>query len=177
MWDIFYTSLNFISVFRIACAAAVNDSYLSTIVGDQVVTMSFARTCSPDARTAGMLAPTRQPEFIDRSLSDAIRTGDVDTVRARLTAGEKPTEDDIDEAESGEFPEVCKLLIGAGFMDSNRDFGSGGDLLINAVWELKVNLHPIHQPLRQCANTRAAQLRLTSCAGSSQTERIPTPVT
>ena len=45
----------------------------------------------------------------------------------------------MDMAESGEFPEVCKVLIGAGFMDSNRDFGSGGDLLINAVWELKVN--------------------------------------
>ena len=79
------------------------------------------------------------PKLSDRSLSEAIRTGDVDTVRARLTAGEKPTEDDIDEAESGEFPEVCKMLIGAGFMDSNRDFGSGGDLLINAVWELKVS--------------------------------------
>ena len=86
-----------------------------------------------------MVASTKQPEISDRSLSEAIRTGDVDTVRARLMAGEKPTEDDIDEAESGEFPEICKMLIGAGFMDSNRDFGSGGDLLINAVWELKVN--------------------------------------
>lgn len=86
-----------------------------------------------------MLEAKNQPEANDRSLSEAIRTGDVDTVRARLAAGEKPSEDDIDEAENGEFPEVCKALIGAGFMDSNRDFGSGGDLLINAVWELKVN--------------------------------------
>ena len=99
------------------------------------------------------------PEVSDRSLSEAIRTGDVDTVRARLKAGEKPNEDDIDEAEGGEFPEVCKMLIGAGFMDSNRDFGSAGDLLINAVWELKVNSH-------RCTNlidivlTRV-QLRLT----------------
>lgn len=86
-----------------------------------------------------MLKPTKQPEVNDRSLSEAVRTGDADTVRALLKAGEKPTEDDIDEAENGEFPEVCKVLISAGFMDSNRDFGSAGDLLINAVWELKVN--------------------------------------
>ena len=85
-----------------------------------------------------MLEPTKQPKVNDPSLSEAIRTGDVDTVRARLAAGEKPTEDDIDEAEDGEFPEVCKVLIGAGYMDSNRDFGTAGDLLINAVWELKV---------------------------------------
>lgn len=86
-----------------------------------------------------MLEPTKQPEAKGRSLSEAIKSGDVDTVRVRLRAGEKPNEDDIDDAESGEFPEVCKVLIGAGFIDSNRDFGSGGDLLINAVWELKVN--------------------------------------
>ena len=86
-----------------------------------------------------MLASTKQPEVSDRSLSESIRTGHVDKVRTRLTAGKNPTEDDIDEAGSGEFPEVCKVLIGAGFMDCNRDFGSGGDLLINAVWELKVN--------------------------------------
>ena len=86
-----------------------------------------------------MLEPTKKPEDIDRSLSQGIRTGNVDTVRSCLSAGAKPTEEDIDEAESGKFPEVCKELIGAGAMDVNRDFGSGGDLLINAVWELKVS--------------------------------------
>ena len=86
-----------------------------------------------------MLEPTKEPEDIDRSLSQGIRTGNVDTVRSCLAAGAKPTEEDVDEAESGEFPEVCKELIGAGAMDVNRDFGSGGDLLINAVWELKVS--------------------------------------
>ena len=86
-----------------------------------------------------MSEPSKKPEDIDRSLSQGIQTGDVDTVRSCLAAGAKPTEEDIDEAESGEFPEVCKELISVGAMDVNRDFGSGGDLLINAVWELKVS--------------------------------------
>lgn len=47
-----------------------------------------------------MFEPTKQPEVNDRSLSESIRTGDVDIVRARLTAGEKPTEDDIDDIQS-----------------------------------------------------------------------------
>ena len=85
-----------------------------------------------------MLEPRKKPEDIDKSLSQGIKTGDVDTVRSCLAAGAKPTEEDVDEAESGEFPEVCKELIGAGAMDVNRNFRSGGDLLINAVWELKV---------------------------------------
>ena len=83
-----------------------------------------------------MLETSKKPEDIDKSLSQGIKNGDI--VRSFLAAGAKPTEEDIDEAESGEFPEVCKELVGVGAMDVNRDFGSGGDLLINAVWELKV---------------------------------------
>ena len=85
-----------------------------------------------------MSEPAKKPEDIDRSLSHGIKAGDVDTVQSCLAAGVKPTEEDIDEAENGEFAEVCNELIGAGALDVNRDFGSGGDLLINAVWELKV---------------------------------------
>ena len=80
-----------------------------------------------------MLETSKKPEDFDKSLNQGIKNGDADIVRSCLAAGAKPTEEDIDEAESGEFPEVCKKLIGAGAMDVNRDFGSGGDLLINAV--------------------------------------------
>ena len=71
-------------------------------------------------------------------LSRAIRTGDADTLRRLLDEGAKPSDDDISEAQNGEFPEVCKVLITADFMDINEDFEHAGDLLINMVWELKV---------------------------------------
>ncbi|KAI4264711.1 MAG: hypothetical protein L6R42_000194 [Xanthoria sp. 1 TBL-2021] len=72
-------------------------------------------------------------------LSRAIRTGDADTLRRLLDEGAKPSDDDISEAQNGEFPEVCKVLITAGFMDINEDSEHAGDLLINMVWELKVD--------------------------------------
>ena len=71
-------------------------------------------------------------------LSRAIRTGDADTVRRLLDEGAKPSFDDVHEAQNGEFPEVCKVLITAGLMDVNEDFEHAGDLLINMVWELKL---------------------------------------
>ena len=42
--------------------------------------------------------------------------------------------DDLD------FPEVIKILITKGGHDINEDWEMAGDLLINAVWELKVTL-------------------------------------
>ncbi|KAL8691242.1 MAG: hypothetical protein Q9218_003482 [Villophora microphyllina] len=72
-------------------------------------------------------------------LGRAIRTDGADTLRRLLDEGAKPSDDDISEAQSGEFPEVCKVLITAGFMDINEDFEHAGDLLINTVWELKVD--------------------------------------
>ena len=72
-------------------------------------------------------------------LSRAIKTGDADTLRRLLDGGAKPSGNDISEAQGGEFPEVCKVLITAGFMDVNDDFELAGDLLINMVWELKVS--------------------------------------
>ena len=72
-------------------------------------------------------------------LSRAIRTGDADTLRRLIDEGAKPSDDDISEAQNGEFPDVCKVLITAGFMDVNEDFEHAGDLLINMVWELKVS--------------------------------------
>lgn len=72
-------------------------------------------------------------------LSRAIGTGDVDALRRLLAEGAKPSDDDISEAQNGEFPEVCKVLITDGFMDVNDDFEQAGDLLINMVWELKVS--------------------------------------
>ena len=72
-------------------------------------------------------------------LSRAIRTGDADTLRRLVNIGAKPSDDDVSEAQNGEFPEVCKILITAGFMDVNEDFEHAGDLLINMVWELKVS--------------------------------------
>ena len=75
----------------------------------------------------------------DSPLSRAIRSGDADTLRRLLDEGAKPSDDDISEAQSGEFPEVCKVLITAGSMDINEDLEHAGDLLINMVWELKVS--------------------------------------
>ena len=40
--------------------------------------------------------------------------------------------DDLD------FPDVIKLLITKGGHDINEDWETAGDLLINAIWELKV---------------------------------------
>ena len=71
-------------------------------------------------------------------LGRAIRTGDADTLRRLLDEGARPSDDDISEAQNGEFPEVCKVLITAGIIDINEDFELAGDLLINMVWELKV---------------------------------------
>ena len=71
-------------------------------------------------------------------LGRAIRTGDADTLRRLLDEGARPSDDDISEAQNGEFPEVCKVLITAGLIDINEDFEHAGDLLINMVWELKV---------------------------------------
>ena len=111
----------------------------------RAIVLSFATSATAIAtrahrhRIGRMSEPAKKPEDIDRSLSQGIQTDDVDTVRSCLAAGAKPTEEDIDEAENGEFPEVCNELIGAGAMDVNRDFGSGGDLLSNAVWELKIS--------------------------------------
>ena len=84
-----------------------------------------------------MSAPTTQEKT--SAVSRAIRTGDADTLRRLLDEGAKPSDDDISEAQNGEFPEVCKVLIIAGFMDINEDFEHAGDLLINMVWELKVS--------------------------------------
>lgn len=84
-----------------------------------------------------MSTSTAQEE--NSPLSRAIRTGDADTLGRLLDEGAKPSDDDISEAQSGEFPEVCKVLITAGFMDINEDFEHAGDLLINIVWELKVS--------------------------------------
>ena len=82
------------------------------------------------------------------TLSRAIRTGDADTLRRLLDEGAKPSDDDISEAENGEFFEVCKVLITAGSMDINGHFGHAGDFLTNMVWELKVS---ISVPLPQSA--------------------------
>jgi len=121
-----------------------------------------------------MLEPTKKPDMGNTSLSQGIKTGNVDAVRSWLAAGAKPTEEDVDEAEGGEFPEICKELISAGAMDIDRDFGSGGDLLINAVWELKVSwINDIY--LHGIALT--TQPRPILWNGSSRMEQIPTPVT
>ena len=45
--------------------------------------------------------------------------------------------DDLD------FPDVIKILITKGGHDINEDWEMAGDLLINAVWELKVTLQLI----------------------------------
>lgn len=76
---------------------------------------------------------------VNSPLSHATRTGDADTLRRLLDEGAKPSGDDISGAQNGEFPEVCKVFITAGFMDINEDFEYAGDLLINMVWELKVS--------------------------------------
>lgn len=39
-----------------------------------------------------------------------------------------------------DFPDVIKILITKGGHDINEDWEMAGDLLINAVWELKVSL-------------------------------------
>ena len=75
----------------------------------------------------------------ENPLGRAIRTGDAEALRRLLENGAKPSDDDISEAQNGEFPEVCKVLITAGFMDINEDFEQAGDLLINMVWEVKVS--------------------------------------
>ncbi|KAL8727519.1 MAG: hypothetical protein Q9166_005990 [cf. Caloplaca sp. 2 TL-2023] len=96
-------------------------------------------------------------------LSRAIRTGDADTLRRLLDESAKPSDADISEAQNGEFPEVCKVLITAGFIDINEDFEHAGDLLINIVWELKVSSSALLFPNQaRCAAAEKGHLPLAT---------------
>ncbi|KAL6713991.1 hypothetical protein ACLMJK_008485 [Lecanora helva] len=93
-------------------------------------------------------------------LSRAIITGDAVTVRRILDEGGKPSDDDISEAQNGEFPEVCKILVTAGWIDINEDLEHAGDLLINMVWELKVDF--VRWLLEHGANPNSGHLMADS---------------
>ncbi len=69
----------------------------------------------------------------------AAKKGHAEIVRFCLERGVKPDYDVIIEA--FEFPEVFKVLVTVGGLDINWDFQTAGDMLINAVWELKVRFH------------------------------------
>ena len=75
----------------------------------------------------------------NRSLIRITRTGAADSLSHLLDEGAKSSDRDIGEAQSGESPGVCKVLITASFMDINEDFEMAGDLLINMAGELKVS--------------------------------------
>ncbi|KAL8655654.1 MAG: hypothetical protein Q9210_000764 [Variospora velana] len=46
---------------------------------------------------------------------------------------------DLDLEDETESDEILKVLITKGLLDINKDLETGGDMLINAVWELKYN--------------------------------------
>ncbi len=69
----------------------------------------------------------------------AAEKGHAEIVRFCLERGAKPEYEVISEA--SEFPEVFQVLVTVGGLDVNFDFETGGDMLINAVWELKVRFH------------------------------------
>ncbi|MCJ1425219.1 hypothetical protein MMC29_003107 [Sticta canariensis] len=60
-----------------------------------------------------------------------------ETVRYCLEKGAKVSPLVVDEA--SEFPEVFKVLVTVGGLDVNEDFETAGDMLINAVWEQKLD--------------------------------------
>lgn len=70
----------------------------------------------------------------------AAEKGHAEVVRFCLERGARPDYGVINAA--SEFPEVFKVLITVGGLDVNYDFESAGDMLINAVWELKVRSVP-----------------------------------
>lgn len=69
----------------------------------------------------------------------AAENGHAEVVRFCLERGAKPEFTVINEAT--EYPEVFKILVTAGGLDVNYDLETAGDMLINAVWELKVRTH------------------------------------
>lgn len=66
----------------------------------------------------------------------AAENGHAPVVQYILERGALVSDDVITEAT--EHPEVFKVLVISGGLDVNYDFETGGDMLINAVWEGKV---------------------------------------
>ena len=79
------------------------------------------------------------------SMSRTVHEGDAETVRRLLDQGVIPTDDDVREADWGQFPEVTKILIEDGYIDVNDDWELAGDLLCNMVWEQRVSRNSVAQ--------------------------------
>lgn len=73
----------------------------------------------------------------DAMMLRAAENGHVDVIRYCLEQGAEMSWDVIIEATG--CPEVFKILVTVGGLDVNEDFGLGGDMLSNAVWEGKVS--------------------------------------
>lgn len=84
------------------------------------------------------LAPGEHAILLAAMTLKGAENGHPEIVRFCLEQGAKPEYEVINE--SSEFPEVFKVLVTVGGLDVNYDFEIAGDMLINAVWELKVRL-------------------------------------
>ena len=82
------------------------------------------------------LAPGEQAVLLAAMTLKGAENDHAEIVRFCLERGAKPEYEVINEA--SEFPEVFKVLVTVGGLDVNYDFEIAGDMLINAVWELKV---------------------------------------
>lgn len=74
---------------------------------------------------------------LDVMILQAAENGHADVVRYLVTQGAKISFAVITEASDN--AEVFKTLVLAEALDVNEDFGTAGDMLVNAVWELKVH--------------------------------------
>lgn len=77
-------------------------------------------------------------------LLEAAEKGNVDVVRQCLARGAEISYKVITAATGSD--EVFKVLVTEGGLDVNYDLETGGDMLINAVWERNVRSRSIFGP-------------------------------
>ena len=73
--------------------------------------------------------------LLDNMAARAAENNHVDILELCIDEGADVSDLSLDDLE---FPDVIKMLITKGGHDINEDWETAGDLLINAVWELKV---------------------------------------
>lgn len=97
----------------------------------------------PDIRQITPSSP-RHDAALQAMLLEAAEKGNVDVVRQCLARGAEISYKVITAATGSD--EVFKVLVTEGGLDVNYDLETGGDMLINAVWERNVRSRSIFGP-------------------------------